>query len=204
MCTSRARQAGLTMIELIMFIVIIGVAVAGVLTVFAYTSNNSADPLQRKQAMLLAEAAMEEVSLARFTFCHPDDAKAETATSAADCATLAENVGPRSGELRPFYNVNDYVGAFNSATALTPGDPQAGYTDVTGSGVSGAVGYYKTFLTIRPATLGPAGMQIGPVPGGVNAADTNVLHISVRVVYGNNQSIVLDGYRTRYAPNSMP
>jgi len=34
------------------------------------------------------------------------------------------------------------------------------------------------------------------------SADTEVLRISVRVDY-DGQSLVLDGYRTRYAPNSL-
>jgi hypothetical protein len=31
-----------------------------------------------------------------------------------------------------------------------------------------------------------------------------VLHIRVAVGYGEGQSVTLDRYRTRYAPNSMP
>jgi MSHA pilin protein MshD len=205
MSIKRLRQAGLTMIELIVFIVIMGVALAGVLTVFAYTSNSSADPLQRKQAMLLAEALLEEVSLARFTYCHPNDAAADTATSAAGCATLPENVGPRAGEVRPFFNVNDYVTTFGTKTSFTPGDPLGGITDVTGAALPSRLAFYKAFVTINSvAKFGPPGMEIGAVAAPVNGADTDVLHISVRVEFGNNQSIVLDRYRTRYAPNSTP
>ena len=36
------------------------------------------------------------------------------------------------------------------------------------------------------------------------SADAEVLHISVEVTYGNDQKVVLDSYRTRYAPKSMP
>jgi MSHA pilin protein MshD len=35
-----------------------------------------------------------------------------------------------------------------------------------------------------------------------NAADTNVLRITVQVSYGND-TVTLDGYRTRYAPNHL-
>jgi MSHA pilin protein MshD len=205
MFINRARQAGLTLIELIVFIVIIGVALGGVLTVFAYTTNNSADPLQRKQAMLLAEALLEEVSLARFTFCHPDDSAAETAASAGGCATLPENVGPRPGDVRPFFNINDYVSAFGVRNTFTPGDTTGGITDVTGAALPARLASYKAFVTINSVgAFGPDGMKIGAVSAPVNAADTDVLHISVRVEFGSNQSIVLDRYRTRYAPNSTP
>lgn len=205
MSIKRLRQGGLTMIELIVFIVIMGVALAGVITVFAYTSNSSADPLQRKQAMLLAEALLEEVSLARFTYCHPNDAAAETATSASGCMTLPENVGPLPGEKRPFFNINDYVSGFGARASFTDTDPLGGITDVTGAGLPSRLAFYKAFVTINSvAKFGPDGMQIGAVPSPVNGADTDVLHISVRVEFGNNQSIVLDRYRTRYAPNSTP
>ena len=64
----------------------VGVAVLGVLRVISFTTANSADPQLRKQALVLAESMLEEVQLARFTYCDPmQDPAAETATSAADC-----------------------------------------------------------------------------------------------------------------------
>jgi MSHA pilin protein MshD len=47
-------QAGLSLIELVMFIVIVGVAVAGVLSVMNVTTRHSADPMIRKQAQAIA------------------------------------------------------------------------------------------------------------------------------------------------------
>ncbi|MES2318333.1 MAG: type II secretion system protein [Pseudomonadota bacterium] len=202
-----ARQAGLTLVELVMFIIIISVAVAGVVGTVARVSARSADPFLRKQAMLRAESLLEEVSLARFTFCHPDDANAETATSAAACATMPEAVGPRAGETRPYFNINDYVGAFGAAASFTAGDTSGGrvVTDVTGAPML-PVGF-TALVTIRAVpAFGPSGMQIGAVAAPVNAADTEVLHISVDVGYGASaaEHVVLDTYRTRYAPNSTP
>lgn len=49
------------MIELIMFIIIVGVGVAGILTVMQVTVKASADPVLRKQAIAMAEAVLEEV-----------------------------------------------------------------------------------------------------------------------------------------------
>lgn len=207
MCTrpALARQRGLTLVELIMFIIIIGVAVAGVVGTVASVSAHSADPLLRKQAMLRAESLLEEVSLARFTFCHPDDANADTAASAAACASLPEAVGPGTGETRPYFNINDYVGAFGVPASFTAGDVSGGkqVTDVTGAPMLPAG--FSALVTIRTVpAFGPAGMPIGAVASPVNAADAEVLHISVDVGYGDNQHVVLDAYRTRYAPNSTP
>ena len=196
------RQRGLTMIELIIFIVIVGVAAAGMVGVIGYTSTRSADPWQRKQAMLVAEALLEEVQLAKFTYCHPSDTAAETATSPAGCANAAlrENTGLQvAGETRTFFNINDYVVTLGVPTSMTAGDSSGRITDVTGSAM--VTNNYKAMVTIDPAALGPAGMLVGNASGG---ADNDALHISVDVSYGANQHIVLDGYRTRYAPNSTP
>lgn len=57
------RQRGLSLIELVIFIVIVSVAIAGVLSVFNVTTQKSADPIVRKQVMLVAEAMLEEVLL---------------------------------------------------------------------------------------------------------------------------------------------
>lgn len=187
------RQRGLTLIELTVFIVIMGVALAGILGVMGRFTRQSADPLQRKQAILRAEAVLEEIALANFTYCHPSDANAEVAT-ATTCAmpALQENFGPLTGESRPYLNVNDYVSGAGIAVPVT--------TDATGAPLQPAG--YATTVTIRPALLGPAGMQIGQVPDPASA-NSDVLHISVAVSYRGG-TVVLDRYRTRYAPTSMP
>ena len=199
MCTSKpsSRQAGLTMIELIVFILIVSMAVAAVLGTFSQISARSADPFLRKQAMLRAESLLEEVSQAHFTFCHPDDANAETATSSAGCASLAETAGHPAGETRPYFNINDYVETYGVPASFTAGDTSGGkvVTDVTGAPMLPAG--FSALVTIRPVSgFGPAGLPIG--------AGGEVLHILVDVGYGSGQHVQLERYRTRYAPNSMP
>ena len=54
-------QRGLTLIELIMFIIVVGVGLAGVLSVLDVTGRSSADPVIRKQAAAIAESLMEEI-----------------------------------------------------------------------------------------------------------------------------------------------
>ena len=184
------RQRGVTLIELIMFIVIIGAALAGLLQVLNFTTKVSADPVRQKQALMIAESLLEEVRLAGFTYCDPTDPKTAAATSAADC-DIKESFGQGSGGEpvgdRPYDNVNDYVdapgvarAAFNNAAGELA-DINGNAMDVTG---------YSAQVTIRPSVLNGIGS---------GANDSPVLRITVEVNY-DGQTLALDTYRTRYAP----
>jgi MSHA pilin protein MshD len=197
MCTSKAgHQRGVTLIELILFIVIVSVAVAGVLQVLSLTTRHSADPVRRKQALMIAQGLLEEVELAKFTYCDRTSDNADTADSSSKC-TVPEKFGPERGNARPFDNVNDYVATPNVAT---PGAFDVGglLSDATGNSMD--VKGYSASLTISPASLGPSSASIGSAG---TLADTAVLHITVEVTYDTDQKVVLDGYRARYAPNSL-
>ena len=61
-----AKQRGISLIELIMFIVIVSVAVAGILLVLNVTTKSSADPLVQKQALAAAQSLLEEIELQDF------------------------------------------------------------------------------------------------------------------------------------------
>lgn len=57
------KQRGISLIELIMFIVIVSTAMAGILLVMDQVTRSSADPLIRKQAFAVAESMLEEIRL---------------------------------------------------------------------------------------------------------------------------------------------
>ena len=56
-------QRGISLIELIMFIVIVSVSLAGILLVINQITSHSADPLIRKQALAIGESMLEEIQL---------------------------------------------------------------------------------------------------------------------------------------------
>jgi MSHA pilin protein MshD len=181
MCTT--DQRGLSLIELLVFIVVVGIAVSGVLSVYSLNARSSADPMVQKQALAIAESLLEEVLAKPYTYCDPDDANADTASDPAGCATMAETaMGPEAGETRysnltPFDNVNDYNGF-----------SMAGIVDISGNAVPGLAGYSAT------VQVAPAGAFNG-IPAG------ETLLVSVTVTGSGNHSVSLSGYRTRYAPN---
>lgn len=64
---SARRQQGLTLVELVIAIVVIGIAVTGVLAVYTTMVARSADPMIQEQAVAVAEAYLEEILLHPFT-----------------------------------------------------------------------------------------------------------------------------------------
>ena len=213
------RQRGLTLIELVMFMVITGVAAAGVMGVLNLGGKSSADPVRRKQALMIAEAFMEEVQMARFTFCEPTDPIASTATSQAACATPAL-IGIVPGEVRPYGNLAHYAtadGVANRSFATGNVDRdingralgQDAGLNTLGNGSLGGITTMVTLSTLSAAApagsgllpLGPAGSVIASAPNNLN-----VLRITITTRYGigANDFIQLDGYRTRYAPAYLP
>src|SRR5262249_26444098 len=60
------RTAGVTLVELIIAIVVVGIALAAIMSVFIVTTQHSADPMGRVQAQILAEGYLDEILLKKF------------------------------------------------------------------------------------------------------------------------------------------
>jgi MSHA pilin protein MshD len=199
----KSKQRGVSLVELIMFIVIISVALTGILGVMNIVMRHSADPLVHKQALAIAESMLEEVELMPFTYCDPDDASAVSATGAfvgvTGCNATIEIIGRETIAGVPetryggaavnaqFDNVNDY-----NTFSMLPG----AILDIAGGGGAPA-GYTLSPIVVTPVAL-----------FGILATDANgaaqVLQITVTVTGPDLVPITLDGYRTRYAPNNGP
>lgn len=78
------RQAGFTLVELVIFIVIVSVGVAGILLVMNTAVASSADPLVRKQALALAESVLEEVLQKAYADPDPPGTPGETTRATFD------------------------------------------------------------------------------------------------------------------------
>jgi MSHA pilin protein MshD len=191
--TEPRLERGVTLVELIIFIVIVSAAVAGVLMTLDLSNRSSTDPMIQKQALAVAEALLEEVQLQPFTYCDPDDSQAATAQSATVGATgcsaaeAIEGIGPEAPpygpETRtsatPFDNVSDYNGF-----SMGPG-----ITDLEGAAVPGLEAYSATVVVAQQ----PIGALLAP----------DSLLITVTVTGPGQTTVVLQGYRVRYAPNAL-
>lgn len=191
--STKYRQKGISLIELIMFIVIVSIGIAGILSVMNLTTKNSADPLLRKQALAIAESLLEEIELQPFTYCDPDDSLASDARGAAvdapgapGCISAAtiQGIAPQAGESRYAEPWFDNVGDYN-------GFSMTGIRDIGNNAISGLEVYNASVAIVQVG-----GTFVFPA--------NDVLQIDVRVQGPANTDITLTGYRFRYAPNAVP
>lgn len=105
------RQAGTTLVELIIAMVIIGVAVAGVLQVFNLNAIASADPIVQKQLRVVAEGMMDEIQRQPFA--------------------VTANATPSGCARNTFNDVLDYNGYAPGMICLVTGDSVAELAGMT-------------------------------------------------------------------------
>lgn len=130
---SISKQAGITLVELLLFIVIVSIGLAGILSVMNITTLHGADPMVRKQALAAAESLMEEITLKDFS--DPD--------------------GSEAGETRPsFDDVDDYNGYASSGIKDINENPISALADyqvsvaVTGSALGGIAAGQALLVTV--------------------------------------------------------
>jgi MSHA pilin protein MshD len=134
--SGRRAQRGVSLIELVLAIVVLGVGLAGVLTAFGAVTRGSGDAALRKQMLAIAEEMLEEIALKPYTPA-PNAA-------AAPCA-------------RDTYNdVSDYAGYATSGQVCaldgTPLPALAGYSvavSVTVAPLAGVAAAKRIVVTVR-------------------------------------------------------
>ena len=123
-------QRGFSLVEVIVFIMIVSIALAGVLSVMNLTTQRSADPLVRKQAIAVAESLLEEILLHEF-------------------ALTGALVAPTQANRTLFDDIGDYNGF--STSGVFPLDSA---TPISG------LSLYNVSVSVASADLGPAGSVI--------------------------------------------
>ena len=100
------EQAGATLVELVMTIVIISVAIAGVVGAFSLMAGRSADPLNQSRAISLAQRYMDEILAKPF-----DEDAAPGEAYAGSCRLTVDP----SRDRHDFRDVDDYDAINNEA-----------------------------------------------------------------------------------------
>ena len=169
-----ACQRGVTLVELVIFIMIVSLGTAGILLVMNYTTQRSADPMVKQQALLIAESYLEEILLKSFV---------DPSTPAATVICPTKESGRAS-----YDNVCDYRNLADTSGAIDQlGNTVAGLTAYNISvSVTGAVG--------DATALGPTASVVN------NTGALRVLQVDVVVTHDDdlNFSLNLTGYRTNY------
>lgn len=183
-------ERGLSLIELLIFIVIVGIAATAILGVFGSLTRSSASLLPDKQAQAIAASMLREIMAQPFTFCDPNSPNADTAAAptVAACggpteANFALEAGENYATRTTLDNVNDYNG-YNLDVSYPDG---TAVTNLTGTGYT-------------------VGVAVVNVPGGIASVPAvpaiETLHVTVTVTPPTGAPARLDGVRIRYAPNT--
>lgn len=167
----KRRSHGVTLIELIVFIVVVSVGLAGVLAVFNTAVVGSANPLVRKQALVVAEALLQEVMQKSFQN-DPTGDNAATPTLGCTPSTTPRCQLNNAVDRQNYNDVDDFNGF-----------SQTGITQIDGTAVSDLAGY-SVSVSVAPSAL-----------GSVAAANAKLITVTAS---GSGESIVLSGYRTNY------
>ncbi|TGN38606.1 type II secretion system protein [Marinobacter confluentis] len=162
-------QRGATLVELVMTIVIISVAIAGVTGAFALISGRSADPLNQTRAVELAQLYMDEIIAKKYDEATPPGG--QPPYSGATC-----NIGPDAGESRAtFDDVDDYNGVSDSPPA----------------NVDGALDGYNGF------TVDVAVACAGDDPD-IGLPSTEAKRIDLTITVPGGQSFVFSAYKANF------
>lgn len=122
--THSRGSRGFTLIELIIFIVVVSAGLAGILSVINTVVKSSADPMVRKQAVAIAESLLEEILLK--AYCDPSTV--DNTTAPPKCGVQGAYTLGADADRTPYDKVMDYntyrttigVREFSTANAVVP------------------------------------------------------------------------------------
>jgi MSHA pilin protein MshD len=164
-----SAQRGFTLLELIVFIIVISIGFVGILSVFNVTGLRSADPMQQKQMLSIAEAMLSEILLKDY-----DD-------PGNGCTPLTTPTSCRLSNVIDRQNYNDVSDYDTFATT--------GIYRIDGTAIVELTTYNLSVAVINPV--------IPPVAPLNTLEGVAAKRITVTVTNGGN-TLSLEGYRTSY------
>jgi len=172
-CTQARRQAGVTLVEVIMFILIVSIALTAVVNLLALTTAGSGDPLIRRQSLAIGESLVQEIDAVPYRQKDPYNPTGPN-----------DGIGPEAGETRagtvlPFDNPNDYSG-YSESGIVTP----------DGTAIAGLSSYSASVLAAQQSV--GSGTALVPASDG--------LLVTVTVTSPSGEPVSIASFRAMYAP----
>jgi MSHA pilin protein MshD len=121
------RQLGTTLVEVIIFILIVSIAVTSVVNALSVAVRESADPLVQRQTLAIAESLIQEIDSQPYAQKDPYN------PTGPDDAIGPESGESRSGSTLPFDNPNDYSGYSETGIVAPDGTAISGLGDYSAS-----------------------------------------------------------------------
>ncbi|MEP4548325.1 MAG: prepilin-type N-terminal cleavage/methylation domain-containing protein [Saccharospirillum sp.] len=181
----RDSQRGVTLIELVISIVIIGIAAAAILQSLGFLTINNVDPMLRSQANMVAQSTLNEV-LSQSFFDGDDDPRIDESITDPDICPTPETGA--SYDRRLWDNLCDYNGFdSNSDDGLAPG-----IRDRQGNALPG-LSSYRVQVTVDTST----GLALGTLSNTAGCTP-RIARITVTASDPRGQTVQLTGYRTSY------
>jgi MSHA pilin protein MshD len=165
---------GVTLIELVIAIVVIGIGLAALTATIINTTSHSADPVIQTQAYAIAQSYMEEI-LSQ-PFCDPNDysldCNADCTASACGACTGSTVIGGGAEARATYDDVCDYEPISEAASDIN--GPIAGLSDYS--------------VTV---TIGDTGVNFN----GLSSNSGQVVRIDVDVTHSSGMAVNLFAYK---------
>ncbi len=200
------RQLGVTLIEMVIFIVIVGIAVTAVMSVYISTTRTGADPMVRIRGIELGKSILEEILLKAYDNSTPLGGGCVQFSAGSRCtsgpsATAQSAAGFGSdGETRATFNdVDDYqnlayCGANVSAADAACTRPCQPLLDEAGNDISAHYAGYAVCIRISFA-----GTEVNNTsPPGVSVLAHDAKRIDVIVTDHIKSRYLLSAYRLNF------
>lgn len=190
---------GFSLIETVIFILVVSIGLAGIVSLFVQNTKSSAAPFVRERTAAIANAYMDEIMGKRFDENTPvGGGCVETGSNSCSnyCAALSDVDCVQSkcrlqaaNSCVARANVGGIATEEGSRNAYDDVDDYAGLVEVP-TGLGGAVGGYTGF------TAQVSISQPGSSWHGIDARDLR--HIQVDITSPMNETISLEGYRVNF------
>lgn len=205
-------QKGISLIELVIFIVILSVALTGITLIYINTTRYSADPMVRIRSIELAQSTLEEILLKAYDDntpvgggCVHFPANSRCPVGAPpnpDAATETFGLVAEAGEARATFNdVDDYNNQLYCGDNVSPANtacPALTCEDMQNESGNDISAEYSGFSVCIQVNF--AGNNLSAVaPGtGTNVEANDAKRIDVTVTDSLNSRIGLSAYRLNF------